>query len=416
MNIKIIIQTILARFVILALNFGLMIFTVKIWGSEGKGIISLLIADLSFVIFVTNAFAGGSVSYFASRFRIGQIMLYAYGWSVAAGIIIPVCISFFRDSGYLFYLILLSVSSALLSANINMFIGRDEIRLFNRYTILQLALHFIFIAGIIYLLQIFSVEGYFIAQIIVSFLLFASSSLYLWRNAKWKDIKRIRPLAKAMFTYGWKTQLSSFLQFLNNRISYYVLEFFKGVSSVGIYSVGVAFSEAIWSLSRSLGVVLYAKLLNSDGQENAVSSTKASLKIGFIFSSVFAVALLLIPANMYVYIFGSEFYRTKQIILLFAPGIIAVALGHIVGNYFSAVNKLRILNVKSLLGLFFTVPALLFVVPRWGILGAAAVASCSYILSTGVLLWTFYQETHLQLSDFFITRSEVKALLQKIRG
>ena len=35
-----------------------------------------------------------------------------------------------------------------------------------------------------------------------------------------------------MFEYGWKTQLSAFVQFLNYRLSFYFLEYFEGIASV----------------------------------------------------------------------------------------------------------------------------------------------------------------------------------------
>ena len=85
-----IIQTFLSRFLILALNFGLVIFTTNFWGSEGKGIISLVIADLAIVGFFTNIFVGSSVTYFAPKLKKEQILLYAYIWSIIAGVAIPI--------------------------------------------------------------------------------------------------------------------------------------------------------------------------------------------------------------------------------------------------------------------------------------------------------------------------------------
>jgi len=93
-----IIQTFLSRFLILVLNFGLVIFSTNIWGSEGKGIISILVADLAIIGFFANIFVGSSVTYFSSKYKTEQILLYAYSWSVIVGFAIPVIFSFTQHS------------------------------------------------------------------------------------------------------------------------------------------------------------------------------------------------------------------------------------------------------------------------------------------------------------------------------
>ncbi len=415
MNFRSTIQTIFSRLLILVLNFGLIIFSANIWGSTGKGTISLLIADLTIVVFFTNVFAGSSVSFFASKFSAKRILYYAYGWSAAVGLIIPLILGLFRQQHYLFYLIALSVLSSLLAANINLFVGLRKIRWYNLYTILQLTLHALFIFVIVYLLDVVNVEMYFVAQIASVALLFLSSSVQLWRRLPHDARSAKEGVALEMFNYGWKTQLSGFLQFLNNRLSFYFLEFFKGVGSVGIFSVGVAFSEAIWAISRSLAVILYADLVNSNDDQRNVLQTKLSLKVSFILTSVFIVIMLSVPEWFYTVLFGKDFSQTKMIILLLSPGILAIAVSNIIGHYFSAMNKLRILNLKSLLGLLFTVPASLYCIPRWGIVGAGVVTSISYCLSSALLIGNFYKFTAFNFSDFMVTKAEVKLLLNKLK-
>ena len=120
-----IIQTFLSRFLILVLNFGLVIFSTNIWGSEGKGIISILVADLAIIGFFANIFVGSSVTYFSSKYKTEQILLYADSWSVIVGFAIPVIFSFTQHSSQnLNYLIVLSVIFSLLNSNINLFVGK----------------------------------------------------------------------------------------------------------------------------------------------------------------------------------------------------------------------------------------------------------------------------------------------------
>lgn len=409
-----ILKTFFSRFLILILNFGLVIYTTNQWGSEGKGTISLMVADLTLISFFANVFVGSSMSYFAKRFRTEEILPFAYLWSLLMGLAIPLFFSFTHAPEYSNYLIALSVLSSLLSANVNLFVGQQNIRMFNLYTVLQQVVHIVFIIIIIYLFRITSVNAYFIAQISCFGVLFAISAFQVLKHCTFKNISFSRTVGYKLFDYGWKTQVSAFLQFLNYRLSFYFLEYFKGITSVGIFSVGVAFSEAVWTVSRSLSVVLYSDVVNNKNSYEAVEKTKISLKVSFWITLLFIIIMLIIPAQVYAWIFGKDFSHTKEIVLLLSPGILAIAVSNIIGYYFAGINKLRILNVKSLIGLIFTVISSYYVIPKWGITGACIVTSVSYCLSSGILFWRFYQITEFRVSDFMLSRTDMNLLLNKV--
>lgn len=416
MKYKAVAETFVSRFLMLILNFGLIIFSTNMWGSEGKGTISIVTLDLAVVVFFSNIFAGSSVSYFASKYKIEKLLGYAYIWSVFIGVSVPLISSLFHRQDYLLYLIPLSVFSSLLAANTNFFIGKQEVRLYNLYTILQLVVHIVFILAIIFLLKIMTVESYFLAQIFCFILLFVISSARLFKRFNFKDISFSKDIITHLFNYGWKTQLSAFVQFLNNRVSFYFLEYYKGIASVGIFSVGVAFSEAIWTVSRSLALVLYSEALNDENKEGLILKTKLSVKISFITTALFIGAVLLLPAQFYTWIFGKDFSQTKLIILILSPGILAIAVSNIVGFYFAGINKLKILNIKSLIGFIVTIISSVFLIPKLGILGVCIVTSVSYCVSSMILLWNFYQFTHFSINDFVFSRSEIKLVLDKIKN
>lgn len=384
------------------------------WGSEGKGVISIVIADLTIISFFANIFVGSSMSYFASKFKTEEILPFAYLWSVLVGILIPVIFSFNHALEYSDYLIALSVLSSLLAANVNLFVGQQNIKMFNVYTVLQQIIHIVFIIIIVYLVKITSVNSYFIAQISCFGLLFLISAFQVLKQCKFSEISLSKKIGVKLFDYGWKTQLSAFLQFLNYRLSFYFLEYFKGIVSVGIFSVGIAFSEAVWTVSRSLSVVLYADVVNNADSNIAIEKTKVSLRISFLITLLFIIVMLLIPAELYSMIFGKDFSQTKEIILFLSPGILAIAVSNIIGYYFAGINKLRILNVKAIIGLIFTVVSSLYIIPKWGIRGACMVTSISYCISSAILFWRFYQLTEFHIQDFILSKSEINLLLNKV--
>ncbi|WP_228403369.1 polysaccharide biosynthesis C-terminal domain-containing protein [Chryseobacterium sp. RU37D] len=396
------------------LNFGLVIYSTNMWGSAGKGAISIVIANLTIISFFANIFVGSSMTYFASKYKTEEILLFAYLWSIIIGVLISITFSFNHALKYSNYLIALSVLSSLLAANINLFVGQQNIKMFNLYTVLQQIIHIIFIIIIVYIIKITSVESYFIAQISCFTVLFLISIFQVLKYCDFKNISFSKAICGKLFDYGWKTQLSAFLQFLNNRVSFYFLEYFKGIVSVGVFSVGIAFSEAIWTVSRSLSIVLYADVVNNKNSNEAIEKTKVSLRISFLITLLFIMVMLLIPAEVYSMIFGKDFNQTKEIVLLLSPGILAIAISNIIGYYFAGINKLRILNIKAIISLIFTIISSFFIIPKWGIRGACVIASISYCLSSALLFWRFYQITDFHFQDFFLSKKEFNLLLRKV--
>ncbi|MPS74841.1 MAG: teichoic acid transporter [Chryseobacterium sp.] len=408
-----VVQTFISRFLILILSFGLVIFSTNIWGSEGKGTISIVIANVAIVSFFSSIFSGSSTSYFAHRFKMEQVLVYSYIWSLLVGVAIPLVFALSSIQGsYLYYLIGISVFSSLLTTNISLFIGTQNIKMFNLYTVLQQLMHVLFIVVLIYFVKLKDVSVYFLAQILCLILLFLLSFYQIIRKCKIRDFKFSKTVFIDMFEYGWKTQLSAFVQFLNYRLSFYFLEYFEGIAAVGIFSIGITFSEAIWTITRSIAVVLYSDVVNSKSKEESIIKTKSSLKLSFTLMLVFLIGIIIIPAQVYVLIFGNEFSETKKIMLLLSPGIFAIAISDMVGYYFSAIKQLKILNVKSIIGLLITVILSYFAIPRWGIWGACFVTTASYLVSGSILFWKFYQNTDFKIRDYLITKDEITNLLQ----
>lgn len=408
-----VVQTFISRFLILILSFGLVIFSTNMWGSEGKGTISIVIANVALVSFFSSIFSGSSTSYFARKFKVEQVLVYSYLWSLIVGTAVPLIFNFAAiQNEFLYYLIGISVLSSLLSTNISLFIGTQNIRFFNIYTVLQQFVHVLFIAILIYIVKLKDVSVYFLAQIFCLTFLFLTSLFLILKKCKLSEFSFSKSVFINMFEYGWKTQLSAFIQFLNYRLSFYFLEYFEGIAVVGIFSIGITFSEAIWTITRSIAVVLYSDVVNSENREESIVKTKSSLKLSFTLMFVFVLGILIIPGFVYPFIFGKEFSETKLIMLLLAPGILAIAVSDMIGYYFSGIKELKILNIKSIVGLLITVIFSFFAIPKWGIWGACFVTTLSYVVSASILFWKFYQSTDFKIKDYIISKDEINTLIK----
>ena len=63
------ISTTVAKFSLLFANFGLVVLTSQIWGSEGRGEIALINTNILLIGIVNAIFNGTSISYYSNKFN-----------------------------------------------------------------------------------------------------------------------------------------------------------------------------------------------------------------------------------------------------------------------------------------------------------------------------------------------------------
>lgn len=70
-----------------------------------------------------------------------------------------------------------------------------------------------------------------------------------------------------MFRYGLQNQVAHITQLLSFRLSYYVLGEYKGLAAVGVFGNGISIAESIWLIAKSMSLVQYSWVANSDDQK-----------------------------------------------------------------------------------------------------------------------------------------------------
>jgi len=103
------------------------------------------------------------------------------------------------------------------------------------------------------------------------------------------------------------------------------------------------------------------------------------------------VVLAIIPSEVFGFVFGKDFSTIKQLLFFLMPGILSIAVSNVYGHYFAALNQMRVLIVKSTIGLVFTVVLSIILIPLWSLTGACIVTSVSYLSSSVYLLIAFYK-------------------------
>lgn len=414
MESKAVFHTFLSRFGILVLGFAVLAYTTQVWGSQGRGAISLLIADLAIVSFFSNIIVGSSISYYTPRVALFKLVPLAYFWCLFIGISVPFVITSIHEQEHRVFLIIISCVFSLCTVHTNIFVGLQHMKAYNIYTFLQYAVLMLFLILFVFVKDTADYTVYFVAQIFTFSSIFLVSLLHLYKQAhsplfSWNFDKRV---FFQLFSFGIKTELSGFMQFINNRLSYYALASLWGIPEVGKFAVGVACAEAILVLSKSFSIHIFSQTIGNSNEKIKLMQTQKAVRISLFLTLCCVCVISVVPNQTYTWVFGNDFFETKYIILLLSPGIIALSASGIIGHYFSGSNQLNILNVKSAIGLCITILLCFFLIPKYGVYGACIAVSLSYIVSSIVLFYWFYKHNSFSWRDFMFRKSDMIENLQ----
>ncbi len=384
--------TIISKFVILLINFSMMVFSTHVWGSAGRGEIALVLANISIISIFSNVFCGSTVAYHAP----GQPRDFLLTLSLAGALVISftgtLIFSIIFGFRYFLFLFIISLLMSIITAVSLYWLGKNSIRNYNILTVLNPLIILIFLIILFFVFNKTTIDVYFRAYYIGAgtTLIIAVSVLLIKQPFKvpalsFKGIKEIS-------SYGLKNEFNYFLQFLNYRLSYYFIARLLGLSLLGIFSIAVSITEAVWIISRSMSVIHFSNVINSDDQLKNMNETKAFVRQSFLISLIIIVISVFIPTSVYQFIFGEEFTDVRRLIIYLTPGIMAIAVSNLYGHYFAGTGKLKIVRDKSIIGLVSTIILLPLLINKYQLPGVCLSLNVSYLLSSLYLWYKFRRE------------------------
>ncbi|MDQ1332164.1 MAG: hypothetical protein QG576_198 [Bacteroidota bacterium] len=384
--------TIIAKFVILLANFVLVVFTTRMWGSEGRGEIALVLANISIITIFSNVFCGSTVAYHASRVKRETLLSLSFTGTIIITLAGAFVFAFIFGFGYFMPLFMIALLLSLANAVSSYWLGKNNIGNYNLLTLLNPIFILIALAILYFILNktsidtIFNAYGIGLSMVVVT----GITGLYLNESFKTPEIK-LAPI-KNILTYGISNEFNYLIQFLNYRLSYYFIAQILGLSQLGIFSIVVAISESVWIISRSMSAVHFSNVINSDDQIKNRKETVEFAKQSLIISLGLLAIAVVIPSSVYQYIFGNEFGDIKKFIIYMVPGITAIAVSNLYGHYFAGTGNLKILRDKALAGLAASLILLPLLTKKYQLTGVCISLNVSYLISSIYLYLKFRKE------------------------
>lgn len=407
------------------LNLLIAIVISQYLGAVGKGSQGLIVTTIAFILVFSNIIGGATLVYLTPRYPVSGLMLPSYLWSLLIGGISYIFLSIVPlvETRYILDICLLSVLNSFMTINSSLLIGKEKISSSNFVNLLVPLITIIVLLVILTGFQEKSIRSYIMALYAAYGLSFLISAAYIRKffgrfSKTGGDI--FRNVIKDLFRFGFLNQIAHITQMMSFRLSYYLLDYFHGEATVGIYSNAISISESIWLISKSISLVQYSRIANTDDKAYAASITVKLLKASFIVSALLLLPLLLLPVSFYVFIFGDGFEGIKPVIWYLAPGVLLYNISILSGHYFSGLGKYNVNAAVSSIGLVISVVVYYLLIPLYRETGAGLATSLSYSFTSLALLILFLRHSRISISslipvkeDYKYLKSEISNLLKK---
>lgn len=394
----------------------LLLITNKI-GSEGFGVIALIMVDITIIQMLIDLVAGSALIYFSSRANLGQLLIPAYLWigliiaiffglSIITQAFFPVLFATIVPTGYEIHILSLALLNALMITHYNLLIGKERIKAYNIIFTMQILTTLgVFLLGIYILYDETPLS--FVHALYASYATGATLAFVaVLRKSGHLVIKGWKNTLKQVVHFGFISFLANILNIGNKRISFYVLRYFTGLSALGIYNTGVQLTEGLRIIGQSISLVQFSTISNTNNKEYAISLTIKLMKFTVVLTLVAIVTLLLIPESVYTWVLSKDFGEVKPVVIALSPGVIALAANNIFSHYFSGLGNPKINMWSNLVGLVFTIILAFTLIPVFGYLGAAISASVSYISTVIYQYFVFKKETNTRLSEWIPVKKD----------
>ncbi len=425
-----IIQTFLSKAIITIITFVLSILIVKIVGAEGQGLITLFYTLFLFLstffmfslgsgtIFYVNKFNNIS-KYFSSFFFLAiflTVLVLFFCFLFKAQLINNFLSYETEEYFYLGFCLLIVFNLSKISATFSRSLHNSN--LYNGAVVLEKIFYLIIIFSFFILdLEISFVEIIY-SFIVSSFLVHLFVIFYFKENLNYKLIRYNK--IKQLLEFSLKGHLGVVVQKLNLKFDIFYLAYLFPAEIIGYYSISIYFSQILLYIPDSISVFLYPQLSKKKDEISSLETTLTINRILFSLLIMIALTISVFAKSIIIYLYGIDFIQSYIPLLLLLIGSIFFASIKILTKLSTSIGHPLVGSKISIIGIVTNIPLLIFLVPRFDIVGAALASLISYfIMYVFILFWLYNKFPFVRLTDIlFLKKSDLKLcsdLINRIR-
>jgi O-antigen/teichoic acid export membrane protein len=206
--------------------------------------------------------------------------------------------------------------------------------------------------------------------------------------------------------FGLRGYFGGVASLLWQRLDMFLLNFYQGPAAVGIYSLAVDIAERLWALVGPVQNAVYPRITKAPMKEAISLTIRTTRHIVFLLI-ISASAIFFISDPLIDFVFGVEFHLASLALKILLLGTACIGIAMITSVFFiGQLKRPGLLSILAWINVFINVGFCLFLLPTYGVIGAAMASLFTYLIGIIIVLSFFMRFTNTSLKDILVIRRE----------
>jgi O-antigen/teichoic acid export membrane protein len=231
----------------------------------------------------------------------------------------------------------------------------------------------------------------------------------LWRDFQ-PTVQHFVEATRELFGYG----IRSYGIDLCGTMAYYVDQVLVvrmlAPSLMGTYVVALSLSRVLSAFHASVVMVLFPKAVNQP-REEVREMTGRAVRMSTLLTAISGLAVVLCGPYLVSMLYGKDYGDATAVLRILILEVLLSGATLVLSQAFMALGRPGVITALQVLGLLLTVPLMLVLVPRYGLVGAGL----SLLISTSArlisVLAAFPMCLKVRIPDVVPTAADVKAMI-----
>jgi O-antigen/teichoic acid export membrane protein len=187
-------------------------------------------------------------------------------------------------------------------------------------------------------------------------------------------------LARQLLRRSWYLALAGIIVILYMRIDQLMIGEFLGLKQVGLYSIAVRLCEIWYVIPALISDALFPAIINAKTINPELYQKRLIRLFSFLFwlSAIIGVLTCIFSSTLINKLFGVNYFDAVPVVIIYAWAGIFVSFG-VASEKWLITEDLNVFSfLRTFSGLVLNIIANLFLIPKYGIIGAAWATLFSY--------------------------------------
>lgn len=414
------------RLAMIALRLLRNVLLARILGPSERGLFALLSSLPDLISAATSGGLNTAVGYQAAQQRpmgllLSQVLIFG---CLVAGALTLVCVTLLREFGLslditaqlglLAWLLLIAVPlSVLKSGLLTLHNATGDVGAFNGLRLTESLVPLLLFLGLFWMWQDAALEAALISWLVGIGLVVLLGLVWLGRQHR-IGLRWDRSGQRELLAYSAKSHPDLLFQQVILRSDYLFIGAMLGSAALGHYAMASAAAELLLIIPEAVTTPLMKRLLQQDAGMEKITPLALRLTASVMLGACLGMAL--IGEWLIVTLFGAEYQPAYPALLALLPGLFGLCYASILR--LDLLGKNRPGSVSLMMGVGAAVNLLLnlILIPRFGIVGAAAASSIAYLGVTGAMLVMYCRLSGVPLlQTLFILPADLLPLRQMLQ-